>query len=179
MQNPYTPPTCQPNSAIIARLAWLPVLVGAGGLSLVLVNYWTATELLVSQADLFMHGLFITLPITAAIHVEHLWRVGLRAPSTGFKRWLVMLALVGIFLTSLSGFYSINPYESFLVNSRFFGSYGWIQWTWLVFACVLPLGNLVSKFRNWRGATAIVSVLALLTHSFNAWVTVFLCHIVD
>lgn len=176
MENPYATESL---SDIPSSKSWslANVLIALVPISVIAANYATATTIPRELWDVFAHVVFLIAPVSFLIHLPNLlaWT---RETTPSTTRWwiLALLLIPASFLLSISPYFSINPYEGFVVMNRFFGPYGWMLWTWLIVLGILPLLELIPAIRRSRLTMLLLSITAIGFHIHNAYWIWRICH---
>lgn len=176
MENPYA--TGSTSDMPVSKSTFLAnVLIALVPICVVAANYATATTIPRELWDVFPHVVFLVAPLSFLIHFPHLmvWTHEVRPL---VDRWwlLALLVIPASFVLSISPYFSINPYEGFVVMNRFFGPYGWMFWAWLIVLGVLPLLELVTAIRRSRLTMMLLSLTVIGFHINNAYWMWRICH---
>ena len=179
MENPYAPPAnAEQNSS--KRFSFQAAIIFAATTALVLANYFTAFGYPVGLVDLFMHVCFLISPFALAMHANNLRRSLFQRECPRRSWTLLLLSCIPVsFVLSLTPYYSQNQYEGFHVMNRFFGPYGWLQWTWLLFLGLIPFAMLSKRIRSSMVLTSCIAVASILAHAHNAFYVLMFCHMSD
>ena len=154
------------------------VLIALIPICVIAANYATATTIPRELWDVFPHVVFLASPLSFLIHLPHLIAWSKDARPLANRRWLLVLLVIPTsFVLSISPYFSINPYEGFVVMNRFFGPYGWMFWTWLIALGILPLLELIPVMRRSRLTMVLLSLTAIGFHIHNANWMWRICHI--
>ena len=176
MKNPYAPVSLHDmhssNSGCLAN-----VLIALVPSCFIAANYATATSIPRELWDVFAHVVFLFAPVSFLIHLPNLIARPRETSPSAARWWILALLLIpASFLLSISPYFSINPYEGFVVMNRFFGPYSWTLWTWLVVLGILPLLELIPVVRRSRLTMKLLSLTAIGVQIHNAYSIWQICH---
>ena len=176
MENPYATESQSDLHGTKTGL-FTKVLIALVPIGAIAANYGTASNVPRERWDLFAHVVFLFAPASLLIHLPGLI-VGPREITTSKTRWWLLdcLFIPASFLLSISPYFSINPYEVFVVTNRFFGPYGWVLWAWLIVLGVLPFLELIPAIRRSRWMMMLLSLTVIGVHIHNAYWIWRICH---
>lgn len=177
MKNPYASESM--SDMPVSKSSFLAnVLIALVPICVIAPNYATATTIPRELWDVFPHVVFLVVPLSFLVHLPHLIVWSHKARPLVNRWWvLALLVIPASFVLSISPYFSINPYEGFVVTNRFFGPYSWMFWTWLIVLGVLPTPELIPAISRSRLTMMLLSLTVIGFHIHNAYWMWRICHI--
>lgn len=177
MENPYA--TESMSDMPVSKSTFLAsVLIALVPICVVITNYATATAIPRELWDIFPHVVFLVAPLSFLVHLPHLVAWSYKSRPLISRWWVIALLVIPVsFVISISPYFSINPYEGFVVTNRFFGPYGWMFWTWMIVLGVFPLLEFIPTIRQSRLTMMLLSMVVIGFHIHNAYWVWRICHL--
>lgn len=176
-ENPYQPAETESLSADkkTPYAFYAAMIVFLAG---VLLNYFTATRWYAELHATPMHVIFITGIVAVPAYLRLILepRPEARAAQS-LPLQFIAIVIWFAFAASWVRYFSGNPFECFLVDHWYFGSYSWPHWLWPIMLGTLPFAFRIQALIRRRSAVILIcmAMLAVQFHCIaSAWQ---LCHL--